>query len=144
LALTRSPTLQMLIIVLNISKWVYSKWVCQILRFERRICVLRIFFKTQKPFKVGSYPSDVDEIGCEINGKTRPVVPVMLPRPEKVKRRSLLKIFEIVEHCKIEIVSAKCKIMLYPFPIYPFLDVQVLYPSIGGGMSKQPWAREQH
>jgi hypothetical protein len=72
---------------LNINKWLYGKWVWMILRFERRF-----FRSAKKPstfenttFEVVSYPSDLDERGCEINGKTRPVVPVTLPKPEKVK-----------------------------------------------------------
>jgi hypothetical protein len=55
--------------------------------------------KTNKLFKVGSYLSDLDEIGCELNGETRPVVPVTLPRPEKVKRRPCFEMFEIIENC---------------------------------------------
>jgi hypothetical protein len=40
---------------------------------------------TQNPSKVGPYPSDLHETECKTDGNTRPVVPVMAPRPENVK-----------------------------------------------------------
>jgi hypothetical protein len=67
--------------------------------FERRLIVLRKRCNTKTPFEVGPYPSDLDEIGCNINVKTCPVVLVMLPRPEKVKRISCLMSFERFENC---------------------------------------------
>jgi hypothetical protein len=33
----------------------------------------------------GPYPSDLDGVGCNQNGKTCPVAPVMAPRPESVR-----------------------------------------------------------
>jgi hypothetical protein len=83
-----------LYLLLGISKWVYREEVWKILSVERRLFVLSKNLQTNKPSKVGPYPSDLHEIGCKTNGKTRPVVPVMLPRPETVKRISLLKMFE--------------------------------------------------
>jgi hypothetical protein len=53
--------------------------------FKRRYVFWGKNRNTKKPLKVGPYPSDLDEIGCTINGKACPVVPVMLPRPETVK-----------------------------------------------------------
>jgi hypothetical protein len=38
---------------------------------------------------VGPYPSDLHEIGCRTNGKTRPVVPGTAPRPETANTRNL-------------------------------------------------------
>jgi hypothetical protein len=72
----------------------------------RKIC------KIKQPFKVGAYPSDLDKIGCNTNGKTRPVVPVTFPRPEKVKRISFFEILQILENRNIEIFSLNC-IFLY-------------------------------
>jgi hypothetical protein len=72
------------ILHLNINKWVYSKLVWQILSFERRLSFCENQQNTKTPSEVSPYPSDLDEIGCELDGKTRPVVFVMLPRPEKV------------------------------------------------------------
>jgi hypothetical protein len=89
--------------------------------------VLSLFFgglnnnlQTQKPSKVGAYPSDLNELGCETNGKTRPVVPVTVPRPETAKRTSFFMIFE---NCK-SVFENKMPITIYPFIIYPFPDVQ--------------------
>jgi hypothetical protein len=53
--------------------------------------------------------SDLDETGCEINGKTRPVVPVTLPRPEKVKRKLFFNVPEMFLNCNIDIVCVKCR-----------------------------------
>jgi hypothetical protein len=76
---------------------------------------------------VGPYPSDLYETGCRINAKTCPVVPVMFPRPEKVKRRSVFMIFEFSEHFKIDICSVNCKCTIYPFP-----DVQKVAAACAG------------
>jgi hypothetical protein len=47
--------------------------------------VLNKKLQTNKPSKVGPYPSDLHEIGCKTNGKTRPLVPVTAARPETAK-----------------------------------------------------------
>jgi hypothetical protein len=52
------------------------------LSFDRRFVVLSKIFKNTSPSEVGPYPSDVDEIGCNKNGKTCLVVTAMVPRPE--------------------------------------------------------------
>jgi hypothetical protein len=42
--------------------------------------------------EMGPYPSDLDGVGCNQNGKTCPVAPVMAPRP--IKWISLLSMFD--------------------------------------------------
>jgi hypothetical protein len=49
-------------------------------------CVLSRICKREKHSRAGPYPSDLHEIGCKIDGKTRPVVLVMVPRPENGKQ----------------------------------------------------------
>jgi hypothetical protein len=44
--------------------------------------------------ETGPYPSDVDGVGCNQNGKKCPVAPVMAPRPETAKWISLLSMFD--------------------------------------------------
>jgi hypothetical protein len=63
--------------------------------------------QTHNTFKMGPYLSDLREIGCKTRGKTRPMVPVTLPRLENVKWLFCLPIFEMFEHWKI-VCSANC------------------------------------
>jgi hypothetical protein len=74
-------------------------------------------YKHKKPSQVGPYPSDLDERGCNINGKTFPVVPITVLRPEKAKCIYLLK---FVENCKIEICCANYK-LLYTHLLYSLM-----------------------
>jgi hypothetical protein len=96
-----------------------------------RICVLNADFlfwekicKTKTTFKAGSYPSDLHEIGCKTNGKTRPVVPVMVPRPETVKWRSFVLNFRNFKNRRNRDLLCKVQISIFPCTIYPFPDVQ--------------------
>jgi hypothetical protein len=50
--------------------------------------------ETQNRSETGPYPSDLDGVGCNQNGKTCPVAPVMAPRPETVKWLSCLSILD--------------------------------------------------
>jgi hypothetical protein len=56
--------------------------------FELRtqICPLSKNLQTEQLSKVGPYPSDLHEIGCNTNGMTRPFVPITAPKPETAKR----------------------------------------------------------
>jgi hypothetical protein len=96
------------VVLLNIGKWVYSKWVRLILRVELRFVGVRKIGKTETCVKLGSFPSELHERGCKTNRKTRPVVPVTVSKLEKVRRSSFLTIFEISEDCKILMSGVKC------------------------------------
>jgi hypothetical protein len=52
------------------------------------------FKKTTNRSETGPYPSDLDGVGRNQNGKTCPVGSVMAPRPEKVERILFLSMFD--------------------------------------------------
>jgi hypothetical protein len=41
--------------------------------------------KTKNTLEIGSYAMDMDGVGCKIHGKTCPMVPSMVPKPEKIE-----------------------------------------------------------
>jgi hypothetical protein len=98
---------------------------------------LRKISKTKTPLKVGSNPSDLHEIGCKNNGKTHPMVPVTLPRPETAKWTLFLKIIEIVENFKIEICSVNFKLS-YTHLLYTHFPFSIVQRSVFG--SSEWWA----
>jgi hypothetical protein len=50
--------------------------------------------ETENRSQMDPYPSDLDGAGCNQNGKTRPVAPVMVLRPEMAKWISLLSMLD--------------------------------------------------
>jgi hypothetical protein len=69
----------------NNNNLTINKWVWKMLCFERRFVALSKIWKNNAPSKVVPDPSDLDEVGCKNTGKTCPVVPVVVPRPENAK-----------------------------------------------------------
>jgi hypothetical protein len=50
--------------------------------------------ETENKSETDPYPSDLDGVGCNQNGKTCPVAPAMVPRPETAKWMSFLSMFD--------------------------------------------------
>jgi hypothetical protein len=51
----------------------------------RKLNKKQMFDAKRNTLEMGSCAMDLDGVGCKINGKTCPLVLVMVPRPEKVE-----------------------------------------------------------